>query len=149
MSVAAATRAPAPGAWDSMVGESLLELASAVQRLVSEVAVAHGLSLTQVRLLRTLAGGTRTMTDLAGAIGLEKPSLTGLIHRAEARDLVSLTPVQGDRRVKRVQLTDGGRRLAGVVRLQIGERLAELVQRIPPCDQELLERIASQLSCAD
>lgn len=149
MSVDAATAAAVPGAWDSMVAEALLELAQAMQRLLGEVAIAHGLSLTQVRLLRTLAGGERRMTDLAGAIGLEKPGLSGLVDRAKARGLVSLESVPGDRRVKLVHLTPEGRGVASAVRHRIEQRLAELVQRLPSCDREPFQYMLSQILCGD
>ncbi len=50
-------------------------------------------------------------TRLAGLIALDKPTVGGVIDRLEAKSLVARTADATDRRVKRLTITAGGKRL--------------------------------------
>jgi len=57
----------------------------------------------------------RTQANLADALGVEPPTVTKMLQRMEAADLVSRRPDATDRRAIRVSLTPKGRRLRGRV----------------------------------
>lgn len=59
------------------------------------------------------------MGDLAAALGLNAPAVSGLIDRMEAQELVTRQRERRDARAARVYLTDKGRTLAA----QVTERL--------------------------
>ncbi|HEY6530778.1 MAG TPA: MarR family winged helix-turn-helix transcriptional regulator [Acidimicrobiales bacterium] len=57
----------------------------------------------------------RTQANLAEALGVEPPTVTKMLQRMEAAELVSRRPDVSDRRAIRVHLTPKGRRLRGRV----------------------------------
>jgi len=78
----------------------------------TELATRHGLSAVQAKVLLQLPpeGGT-TMRSLAGQLQYDASNLTGVVDRLEAMGAVRRQSQAQDRRVRRVDLTDRGRRL--------------------------------------
>lgn len=78
----------------------------------TELAYQYGLSAVQAKvLLQMPADGAMTMRTLAGQLQYDASNLTGVVDRLEALGAVRRQPHPQDRRVKRVELTDDGRRL--------------------------------------
>jgi DNA-binding MarR family transcriptional regulator len=69
----------------------------------------------------------RTQANLADSLGVEPPTVTKMLQRMEAADLVSRRPDASDRRAIRVHLTPKGRRLRGRVEKLWAELEAETV----------------------
>jgi DNA-binding MarR family transcriptional regulator len=69
----------------------------------------------------------RTQANLAEALGVEPPTVTKMLQRMEAADLVSRRPDATDRRAIRVSLTPKGRRLRGRVEKLWAELEAQTV----------------------
>ena len=82
------------------------------------------------------------MAELAGYLGLEKSTMTGLVERAEARGIMARASGQDDGRVIDVFLTSEGLKLAARVERQIQEALAPLTDRLEAADQRRLRGIA-------
>ena len=68
------------------------------------------LSAPQARALHHL-GEPRTMGELAEMLCCDASNVTGIVDRLEARGVVERQVVPGDRRVKRIVLTDAGQAL--------------------------------------
>ena len=83
--------------------------------LLSRTAAEHDMSLTQLRMLAILRDRTPAMADLAGFLGLERSSVSGLIDRAARRGLVQRVASSDDGRSVQVSLTADGHRLAAQV----------------------------------
>jgi DNA-binding MarR family transcriptional regulator len=78
----------------------------------TELAAQHGLSAVQAKVLLQLpAEGATTMRALAGLLQYDASNLTGVVDRLESTGAVRRRSHPQDRRVKRVELTDDGRRL--------------------------------------
>lgn len=78
----------------------------------TELAAQHGLSAVQAKLLLQLpADGAATMRTLASQLQYDASNLTGVVDHLEAMGAVRRQPHPQDRRVKRVELTDEGRRV--------------------------------------
>jgi len=78
----------------------------------TELAAQYDLSAGQAKVLLQLpADGATTMRTLAGQLQYDASNLTGVVDRLEAMGAVRRQPHPQDRRVKRVELTDDGRRL--------------------------------------
>ncbi len=78
----------------------------------AELAAQHGLSAVQAKVLMQLpGGGATTMRTLAAQLQYDASNLTGVVDRLEATGAVRRRSHPQDRRVKRVELTDEGRRL--------------------------------------
>ncbi|MEI4488310.1 MarR family winged helix-turn-helix transcriptional regulator [Frigidibacter sp. MR17.14] len=70
----------------------------------------RGLTLSRARLLIMLADdGGKTQTEIAATLEIEQPSVVSLLDGVERKGLVARHQVEGDRRLKRVELTEAGR----------------------------------------
>lgn len=70
------------------------------------------LTIQQLRTLVLLGTeGAQPTHELAELLGVGVTTVTGMIDRLASRDLVRRVPDPNDRRVRKVELTDGGRRL--------------------------------------
>ena len=89
--------------------DALVQLTWRVHDILDDVARAHDLSTSQLRLFGILRDREPEMLELAGYLGVDKSSVSGLIDRAEARGLVERVPSATDRRRVAVRLTATGR----------------------------------------
>ena len=85
--------------------DALVQTSFDVIGIVSRVAAAHDLSLTQLRLIAILRDREPTLSQLADHLGLDRSTISGLIDRAAARGLVERVANPADRRSARVALT--------------------------------------------
>ena len=97
--------------------ESAGDLADQLLRLTRRLHHAHrhnlapvGVTPAQARLLRTVArsGTPPRMADLAEQLGVVPRQVTSLVDALEERRLVRRVPDTANRRVIRIELTDGG-----------------------------------------
>lgn len=77
-----------------------------------EVAETLGMSFGKAKALRRLAVEPLRMTELATAMGTDKPYATLVVDDLEARGLVLRTVDPADRRAKIVVVTEAGRQAA-------------------------------------
>ncbi len=122
--------------------DAVVQLSFAVQEALGEIAAAHDLSLTQMRLLGILRDRVPAMLDLARHLGLGKSSVTGLIDRAERRGLVERAPAPHDGRGVHVRLTAAGRRLTETIEAEADERVDGLLAALPARDRARLSTLA-------
>jgi DNA-binding MarR family transcriptional regulator len=112
-----------------------------VTGVLAKVAAEHELSLTQLRLLAILRDRTPTLSDLAERLDLDRSSVTGLIDRAAARDLVRRVPSDSDRRSYRVELTEDGLQVARVMSRQTSRHITAVTANMTPADRTALDRL--------
>jgi DNA-binding MarR family transcriptional regulator len=120
---------------------ALIRLCFVVQRVYGEASRRYGLTPQHAQLLGVLAGGPVGMAELGEALRLEKSSLSGLIDRAEARELVARVRDTNDRRTCQVSLTESGRDLATRFRDYVSGELNALAADLP-------DRTSRQLTAA-
>jgi DNA-binding MarR family transcriptional regulator len=77
-----------------------------------EVADATGISFGRARAVRRLARRPMSMSELAAALGIERPNATALVDELESLGLVRRGPHPTDRRAKLVETTRKGKALA-------------------------------------
>ena len=123
--------------------DAVFQLSFAVQAALTEVAAAHDLSVTQLRLLGILRDRTPSMLDLARHLKLEKSSVSGLIDRAEARGLVEREAAPHDGRAIHVRLTAAGRRLAKRLTAEADAALLRLLDALAPAERSRLSTLAT------
>ena len=129
--------------------DGLAQLSFLVHNALVEIAGQHDLSIIQTRLLGVLRDREPTMNELGRLLGLDKSSISGLIDRAQRRDLVTRTVSTIDRRAFQVSITDAGRRLAAEVAARFTERIEAAVAPLPDTDRQLLARLATRIVTAD
>ncbi len=119
--------------------DSLVQLSYLVHSILSRVGESYNLSIIQIRLFGILRDREPSMLQLAQHLNLDKSSVTGLINRAEHRDLVKRTANPNDSRGVNVILTPVGQKLTIEVATEIGRQVTALAD-------SLTENECSQLS---
>ena len=120
---------------------ALIRLCFVVQRVVNEASRRYGLTPQHAQLLGVLAGGPIGMAELGEVLHLEKSSLSGLIDRAETRELVTRVRDGNDRRTCQISLTESGSDLAARFRGYVSDELNALAAGLP-------DRTMQQLTAA-
>jgi DNA-binding MarR family transcriptional regulator len=88
-----------------------------------EVSEALGISFGRARTVRRLARQPMSMSELAGALGIDPPNATVVVDDLESLGLVRRRPHPSDRRAKVVEATRKGKDMA---------RRAETILATPP-----------------
>ena len=130
---------------DLGIVDGLVQLSFLVQGILSGAAGEHGLPVAQARLLGILRHREPGMAELAGMLGLDKSSTSGLVDRAERRGLVARATVPWDGRVVHVALTEEGRRLTEAVTAEVGRQIHEAVGGLTDTGRKRLSLLASQV----
>jgi DNA-binding MarR family transcriptional regulator len=132
-----------PAAFEVM--DSLVQASFTVVALLSRAAAEHDLSLTQLRVLAILRDHEPTMAELAAHLGLERPSVSGLIDRGVRRGLVRRDASNEDGRSVRVSLTPDGQRLASLLTGEIGDLIRPMTRSLSPAEQKRLSALLSKM----
>ncbi|MFE3163053.1 MarR family winged helix-turn-helix transcriptional regulator [Streptomyces sp. NPDC059224] len=130
---------------DLGIVDSLAQLSFLVQAALGKVAAEHGLSVVQLRLLGVLRDRTPGMQELAHHLGLDKSSMTGLVDRAERRDLVRRTPSPHDRRSVLVSVTPEGLKLIRHCETEVERQIHDLTAHLTADQRDRLSLLASAL----
>ncbi len=123
----------------------LVDLALLIRGTVTRIGDAHGLTPVQGRLLCVLVNGPLRMSDLAAQMGVEKAALTGLVDRAERRQLVSRQAVPGDRRAVHVMLSERGTRVVGEFQAAVDDALDEMLAPLDPEQRALFQTMTAAI----
>jgi DNA-binding MarR family transcriptional regulator len=113
--------------------------------LLSRIAAEHDMSLTQFRMMAILRDRTPAMAELAGFLGLERSSVSGLIDRAARRGLVQRTASPSDGRAVQVSLTPEGHQLAAQVRAEVAGLIAPMTSALTPAEQKRLTQLLGKI----
>ena len=107
---------PTSAAADRFVDDYLAALLAQASQLISgefhQVVRANGYSVSEWRVLATLAGSAPLSIGRLAAIStIKQPTVTRLLDRMEAKGLVQRLEKDGDRRITLVGITPAGTRL--------------------------------------
>ena len=122
--VSLSSAAAPPTVEQSELIDALVRVSFFTTAVLSKVAAAHDLSLTQVRVLAILRDRHGAMTELATHLGLDKSTISGLVDRAEKRGLLERSPNPRDGRGVDVALTAEGAELAARGSAEVAQVLA-------------------------
>lgn len=125
--------------------DALVQTAFEVIGVVTRVAAANDLSLTQLRVLAILRDREPMMSELADHLGLDRSSVSGLVDRASRRGLVARIPAEEDRRSSRVALTSSGRELAASGEHAIHAGIEPFLAGLRPEDRTALAGLLESL----
>jgi DNA-binding MarR family transcriptional regulator len=125
--------------------DSLVQVSFTVMALLSQVAAAHDLSLTQLRVLAILRDREPKVAELASFLGLERSSVSGLIDRSVKRGLVRREASSDDGRAVRVSLTAEGHRLAALLTGEVGDLIAPMTGALNPAEQRRLSDLLTKI----
>lgn len=116
--------------------------------LQGRIWAASQLTLTQVRALRRLARGTKTLGELGAGLGLPPPSMTRIIDRLEERGLIERRRDPSDRRKVVAAILPAGLRLVTSVPLLEESAIHAAVERMDPRERERIAKALTDLARA-
>ncbi len=122
------------------VVSNLFRASSAVRRkMEAEVLATDRLSWTSFVVLWVLwVWGEMESRDLAAAVGISRPTSTGVVTTLEGRGLVRRGKSAEDGRMVRVSLTAPGRRKIEALFPKFNAEEAEVTAHLSPAEQEVL-----------
>jgi DNA-binding MarR family transcriptional regulator len=97
----------------------------------------------QLLVLKTL-DHPRPMREVAATMGCDSSNLTGITDRLEERGLVMRTADPDDRRVKRLVLTDDGKRLRRQIVAYLGQPPPGAIDALSERDLTQLQRLLAK-----
>lgn len=136
---------PGGGASHDTLIDALGQTAFTVMAVLTRVAAQNDISLTQLRLMGILRDRRVRMSGLAEFLGLEKSTLSGLVARAEKRDLLARVAGDGDGRAVDVVITPAGSALAERVFADVRRALEPTTSAIGADDRRALARLLGEL----
>jgi DNA-binding MarR family transcriptional regulator len=116
--------------------------------LQGRIWAASQLTLTQVRALRRLARGTKTLGELGASLGLPPPSMTRIVDRLEERGLIERRRDPSDRRKVVAAILPAGLRLVTSLPLLEGSAIRAAVERMDPKERERITQALTDLAHA-
>jgi DNA-binding MarR family transcriptional regulator len=125
--------------------DALARTGFATMAVLTRLGAEHDLSLTQLRVLAILRDRRVRMSTLADHLGLERSTLSGLVDRAERRNLLQRAPNRTDGRVVDVLLTAEGARLARRLGAEVRRSLAPMTGSLTPAEQRRLRSLLERL----
>jgi DNA-binding MarR family transcriptional regulator len=134
--------------------ETAGDLADQLLRLTKRINHAHrqnlapvGVTPAQARLLRTVSHSPEPprMADLAERLGVVPRQVTSLVDALEERGLVRRAPDTANRRVIRIELTEGGTSALKELRRARRSAAEELLAPLAPGQREDLSRLLTLL----
>ena len=130
------------------MGESLDDGVRTLARLSRFLeAAGAGVTLPQYRMLATLNEGGVRSARLAERLAIRKPTATALADGLVAAGYAERESEDGDRRIVRLRITDGGREALAKAATVYRERLRPLLDELPDEQRFLtdLQRLGSAL----
>lgn len=104
------------------------------------------LTVSQLKILLLLSrGGTVSGRELAGLMGVSLATLTGMVDRLVAQDLISRHEDPSDRRVRRIGLTPTGADLIAGIITAGAEKQRRLLDHLGLAELRIVEQAMSLL----
>lgn len=130
-----------------MIGQLLHGAARAWRNKLDERLRPLGLSQAKWRTLNHLASndGKLTQRDLALRIGVEEPTLVGLLHRLEREGWIQRRNSPDDRRCKTVHLRPRSNAVLTKIHQAAGTLRDELIAEIPRRDLQTCMKVLAQI----
>ena len=125
--------------------DALAQAAFMMMAVLNKAAADSDLSLTQLRVLAILRDRRLRITVLAGYLGLEKSTMSGLVDRAEKRGLLQRAPSAGDGRAVDVFLSPAGAALAERLQARIERALHPMTSKLIPAEQRRLQMLLERM----
>jgi len=127
--------------------ETIIYLVTESRRLSKEEATRHGVTPTQLSVLKLLAEiGDLSLGTLSKEIRAHNSTVTGIVDRMEAAGLVERARSDQDRRVWIIRLTTAGKKVAERARVSPWDVLRQALAELSPSDQEKLTSLMRKVA---
>ena len=133
--------------------ETAIYLQAESRRLAREKCAEKGITATQLNVLKLLeAVGALSLSELSRRMAAKNSTITGIIDRMVAADLVAREQSAEDRRVWIIRMTDRGRELSRKIEVAPWDILRSALAALPPAELasliETLTKIAAHVEQA-
>jgi len=128
--------------------DALVQTSFRITGVLTRIGAEHDMSLTQVRMLGILTDRRVRVTDLAAYLGLDKSTMSGLIDRAERRELVRREKNPDDGRAVDVMITPAGLELAEAAYREVRETISPATGQLDRRQTESLIKLLGILLAA-
>ena len=134
---------------------ALRRILRAAELFARTLARAAGLTPAQLRVLQIVEarGGSATPTALAEQMGVSQATVTALVDKLVARDLVTRMRSKTDRRQTNVTITDAGRAAVAEVPDALQQRFVIAFEALKDWEQaqlvSSLERVAAMMNATE
>src|SRR5262249_12069497 len=119
--------------------ETVIYLQTESRRLAKEQASRHGITPTQLNVLKLLLTvGDLSLSELSRRMAATNSTVTGIVDRMVAAELVAREQSAEDRRVWKIRLTAQGKAIAKKLDVAPWEILRTAVMALPPPELEQL-----------
>jgi DNA-binding MarR family transcriptional regulator len=134
----------APKTTIDRIVETAIYLQTESRRLAREQCARHGITATQLNVLKLLQTvGDLSLSEVSKRMAATNSTITGIVDRMVAANLVAREQSVDDRRVWMIRLTPEGRAMAKKVDVAPWEILREAVMALPPAELgQLIETLA-------
>jgi DNA-binding MarR family transcriptional regulator len=127
--------------------ETIIYLVTESRRLSKEEASRHGVTATQLSVLKLLAEiGDLSLGTLSKQIRAHNSTVTGIVDRMEAAGLVERARSDQDRRGWIIRLTTAGKKVAERARVSPWDLLRHALEELSPSDQEKLTALMRKVA---
>jgi len=127
--------------------ETIIYLVTESRRLSKEEASRHGVTATQLSVLKLLAEiGDLSLGTLSKQIRAHNSTVTGIVDRMEAAGLVERARSDQDRRVWIIRLTTAGKKVAERARVSPWDLVRHALEELSPSDQEKLTALMRKVA---
>jgi DNA-binding MarR family transcriptional regulator len=117
------------------------------RRLAREQCAKHGITATQLNVIKLLqAVGDLSLSELSKRMAATNSTVTGIIDRMVAADLVAREQSADDRRVWKIRLTDAGRGLARRIEVAPWDLLRAALAALPRAELDALVATMSKVA---
>ncbi len=135
---------------------ALRRILRATEIYARDLAQSAGLTPSQLRFLQVASETTDGVvhpTDIAARMGVSQATITALLDKLVARELVMRKPSQTDRRQTNVVITEAGRAIVDNIPDALQQRYVRAFMALEPWEQAQLvaslERVAAMLNAAE
>ena len=104
-----------------------IRLLARLARVADQACLSTGISLSQYRLLTSIADGPQRASVLAAVVDVSRPTLTSLVDGLEDAKLIRRIPVPADRRGTQLELTGAGKHAILIAERALTERMVQLI----------------------
>lgn len=127
--------------------ETGIFLNTEARRLSRQECARHGITATQLSVLKLLqAVGDLSLSELSRRIAARNSTVTGIVDRMVAANLVAREQSEDDRRVWRIRATPEGRALARRIDVAPWDLLRAALEALPPAELDGLIRTLDKVA---
>ena len=133
--------------------ETAIYLQAESRRLAREQCARHGITATQLNVLKLLeAVGDLSLSELSRRMAAKNSTITGIIDRMVAAELVTREQSAADRRVWNITMTERGRALSREIEVAPWDLLRSALSALPPAELssliQTLTKVAAHVEAA-